>query len=244
MFFKKRKGTDLVPENLPVHIGFIMDGNGRWAKKHGLPRQYGHKEGANAFKKIVRYCKDIGIKYITFYAFSTENWKRPKEEVDAILMLFRQYLSEVREHIGEEVKVVFLGDKDAFDDELKNEMLSLENDSRDFNKMTLLLAINYGGRDDIIHAVKNISQLVKDDFLSVNDINEKLVSDFLYTSGIPDVDFVIRPSGELRLSNFLIWQCAYAEYYFTDILWPDFSPDDLLKALNDYSLRKRRFGGV
>ena len=125
MFFKKRKGNDVVPENLPVHIGFIMDGNGRWAKKRGLPRQYGHKEGANAFKKIVRYCKDIGIKYITFYAFSTENWKRPKEEVDAILMLFRQYLSEVREHIGEEVKVVFLGDKDAFDDELKNEMLGI-----------------------------------------------------------------------------------------------------------------------
>ena len=221
-----------------------MDGNGRWAKKRGLPRQFGHREGAKTFKKIVRHCKDIGIKYITFYAFSTENWKRPKEEVDAILELFNQYIEEVRKHIDEDVKVLFLGDKNVFSDELKNKMISLEEDSRDFKSMTLLLAINYGGRDDIIHSIKTIAQLVKDGSITTEQIDESLVSNTLYTAGIPDVDLIIRPSGEQRISNFLIWQSAYAELYFTEVLWPDFSPKELDKALKNYASRGRRFGGV
>ena len=221
-----------------------MDGNGRWAKKRGLPRSFGHREGAKTFKKVVRYCKDIGIRYISFFVFSTENWTRPKEEVDAILDLFEQYLADVRRHIDEEVRVVFLGDKTAFSETLQNKMKKLEDDSRNFDKMTLLLAINYGGRGDIVHSMKSIAQLVQSKMLSPEQIDESLVSSMLYTAGIPDVDLIIRPSGEQRLSNFLIWQSAYAEYYFTDILWPDFSVKDLDKALKEFASRSRRFGGV
>ena len=207
--FNKTK-EELLPEQFPEHIAFIMDGNGRWAKKRGLPRKFGHREGAKTFKKITRYCKDIGIKNITFYAFSTENWKRPEDEVSAIIELFREYIVDVRNYIGEEVRVLFLGDKTIFDDDLQKKMNDLEEDTKDYNKMTMLLAINYGGRDEIV----------------------------------PDVDLMIRPSGELRLSNFLIWQSAYAEFYFTDVLWPDFSPNELDKALIEFGKRSRRFGGV
>lgn len=229
---------------LPTHIGFIMDGNGRWAEKRGLQRKFGHKEGAKTFKKIVKYCKKIGIKYITFFAFSTENWKRPSDEVEAIMELFNKYLDEVREHIKENVRVMFIGDKSAFDDKFRSKMIALEEDSKDFDSMTLILAINYGGRDDIIHATKQVSELVKSGIISSSQIDESLFSNLLYTKGIPDVDYIIRPSGELRISNFLIWQAAYAEYYFTDILWPDFSEKDLDKALDDFKHRKRRYGGV
>lgn len=229
---------------LPTHIGFIMDGNGRWAEKRGLQRKFGHKEGAKTFKKIVKYCKKIGIKYITFFAFSTENWKRPSDEVEAIMELFDKYLDEVREHIKENVRVMFIGDKSAFDDKFRSKMIALEEDSKDFDSMTLILAINYGGRDDIIHAAKQVSELVKSGIISSSQIDESLFSNLLYTKGIPDVDYIIRPSGELRISNFLIWQAAYAEYYFTDILWPDFSEKDLDKALDDFKHRKRRYGGV
>ncbi len=230
--------------NLPIHIGIIMDGNGRWAAKRGLPRKIGHREGATTFKKIVSYCKNIGIKYITFYAFSTENWKRPKEEVDAIMNLFNQYLDEVRKHIDEKVRVLFIGDKSVFDESFRNKMISLEEDSKDFKAMTLILAINYGGRDDIVHSVRQIAKLVSDGMISENQIDESLISSLLYTKGIPDVDLIIRPSGEYRLSNFLIWQSAYAEYYFTDVLWPDFNEKELNLALAEYSSRKRRFGGI
>jgi undecaprenyl diphosphate synthase len=229
---------------LPVHIGFIMDGNGRWAKKRGLERKFGHKEGARTFRKIVSYCKELGVKYITFYAFSTENWKRPKDEVESIMALFDQYLDEVREHTKENVRVMFIGDKSAFDEKFRNKMIALEEDSKDFDAMTLILAINYGGRDDIIFAAKQAAELVKEGTISSSQIDESLFSNLLYTKGIPDVDYIIRPSGELRLSNFLIWQAAYAEYYFTDILWPDFDKKDLDKALDEFKNRKRRFGGV
>ncbi|MBR2916429.1 MAG: isoprenyl transferase [Oscillospiraceae bacterium] len=229
---------------LPAHIGFIMDGNGRWAKKRGLERKFGHKEGARTFRKIVSYCKELGIKYITFYAFSTENWKRPKDEVESIMALFDQYLDEVREHTKENVRVMFIGDKSAFDEKFRNKMIALEEDSKDFDAMTLILAINYGGRDDIIFAAKQAAELVKEGTISSSQIDESLFSNLLYTKGIPDVDYIIRPSGELRLSNFLIWQAAYAEYYFTDILWPDFDKKDLDKALDEFKNRKRRFGGV
>ena len=235
---------DLISIELPVHIGFIMDGNGRWAGKRGLPRKFGHREGAKAFESIVKYCKNIGIPYISFYAFSTENWKRPKDEVDAIIDLFRKYIDDVRKHIDENVRVIFLGDKSVFDDELRRKMISLENDSKDFTAMTLLIAVNYGGRDEIVRATRNIAMQVKNNQLEVSSINEELFGNYLDTKGIPDVDLLIRPSGELRLSNFLIWQSVYAEFYYTDVLWPDFSPKELDKAILDYSKRVRRFGGV
>ena len=235
---------ELLPSQMPVHIGFIMDGNGRWAKKRGFPRKFGHREGAKSFERIVNYCKDIGIQYISFYAFSTENWKRPKDEVEAIIGLFRKYIDDVREHIDDNVKVIFLGDKSVFDAELRRKMVKLENDSKDFTSMTLLIAVNYGGRDEIVRAVKKIAEQAKGNQLDVSTIDEGLFSRYLDTRGVPDVDLLIRPSGEMRLSNFLVWQCAYAEFYFTNVLWPDFSPKELDKAILDYSKRGRRFGGV
>lgn len=245
LFSKKKKQQEAVlPEQLPQHIGFIMDGNGRWAKKRGLPRQFGHREGAKNFKKIVRYCKDIGLKNISFYAFSTENWQRPKEEVDTIMELFREYIVDVRNYLSENTRMIFLGDKSVFDDDLREKMIKLEEDTAHYTEMTLMMAVNYGGRDELAHAARMLAQKVKDGKLAPEDITEQSIADNLYTHGIPDVDLVIRPSGELRLSNYLIWQCAYAEYYFTNILWPDFTPAELDKAIIEYNRRSRRFGGV
>ncbi|MCI7805081.1 MAG: polyprenyl diphosphate synthase [Oscillospiraceae bacterium] len=242
--FKKKKTDSGLPEILPEHIAFIMDGNGRWAKKRGLPRKFGHREGAKNFRRIARYCKDIGIKNITFYAFSTENWKRPKDEVDAIIELFREYIVDVRNYIGEEVRVLFLGDKSIFDADLQKKMIDLEEDTKDNHEMTMLLAINYGGRDEVVHVSKILAQKAADGELKPEDITEDMFGSYLYTKDVPDVDLMIRPSGELRLSNFLIWQSAYAEFYFTDVLWPDFSPEELEKALVNFAGRSRRFGGV
>ena len=243
--FKKKDSENIaLPEVLPKHVGFIMDGNGRWAKKRGLPRSLGHAEGAKTFRKILRHCKDVGLQTVSFYAFSTENWKRPQEEVQAIMNIFREYLDDVRELLTENTRLIFLGSKDAFDKDIQEKMLKIEEDTKDCNEMTLLLAANYGGRDDITHAARILAEKVRKGEISPNDITEKLVAENLYTAGYPDVDFLIRPSGELRLSNFLIWQCAYAEYYFTNILWPDFSPAELDKALIEYANRHRRFGGV
>lgn len=242
--FKKKKTDSGLPEILPEHIAFIMDGNGRWAKKRGLPRKFGHREGAKNFRRIARYCKDIGIKNITFYAFSTENWKRPKDEVDAIIELFREYIADVRNYIGEEVRVLFLGDKSIFDADLQKKMIDLEEDTKDNHEMTMLLAINYGGRDEVVHVSKILAQKAADGELKPEDITEDMFGSYLYTKDVPDVDLMIRPSGELRLSNFLIWQSAYAEFYFTDVLWPDFSPEELEKALVNFAGRSRRFGGV
>lgn len=229
---------------LPVHIGFIMDGNGRWAQKRGLPRTAGHAEGARAFKRVARYCKDIGIKYVTFYAFSTENWKRPREEVDAIMKLFMQYMNDAENFASDKTRLIFLGDKSAFEPKMRSKMLELEKNSADFNEMTLMLAMNYGGRDDILHAAKAVARLVENKDISVDDVDESLFSSLLYTKGVPDADLIIRPSGEKRLSNFLTWQSAYSEFYFTDVLWPDFSAKELDKSLEDFAGRKRRFGGV
>lgn len=231
-------------DKLPVHIGFIMDGNGRWAEKRGMPRKMGHREGALAFRKIARYCKKIGIKYITFYAFSTENWKRPKDEVNELMRLFSEYLDEVKKYAGDKTRLIFLGDKSAFSKEMAEKMNEFEESSRDFDEMTLMLAMNYGGRDDILHAVKRAASMVENKEIKVSDIDEDLISSLLYTGGIPDADLIIRPSGEKRISNFLIWQSAYSELYFTDTLWPDFSTSELDKALEDFAARSRRFGGV
>jgi undecaprenyl diphosphate synthase len=184
------------------------------------------------------------VKFITFYAFSTENWKRPKDEVDAIMDLFEKYLDEVRDFIEENIRICFIGDRSPLRPELQHKMKSVEIDSRHFDSMTLLIAINYGGRDEIAHATRLIAEKAARGELRPETITEETIGAHLYTKELPDVDLMIRPSGELRLSNFLIWQCAYAEYYFTDILWPDFSRAELDKALLDFARRGRRFGGV
>lgn len=244
LFGKKEKEEQSLPAVLPQHVGFIMDGNGRWAKKRGLPRSFGHREGAKNFKKIVRYCKDIGLKNISFYAFSTENWQRPTDEVNTIMELFRDYIVDVRNFLSENTRMIFLGDKSAFDYDLQEKMIKLEQDTAHYTEMNLMMAVNYGGRDEIAHASRILAQQAVDGKIKPEDITEKSVADNLYTAGFPDVDLLIRPSGELRLSNYLIWQCAYAEYYFTDVLWPDFSPKELDKALIEFQNRNRRFGGV
>ncbi len=240
----KAKQPPIPAELLPKHIAFIMDGNGRWAKKRGLPRTAGHVEGAKNFKKIVRYCKDIGIQNITFYAFSTENWKRPDDEVSAIMNLMREYLVEVRRHMTENTRLIVLGDKSAFSPDLKKGFEAIEEDTKDFTEMTLNLAVNYGSRHEMTSAVRALAQQVKEGALSPEDITEETISQALYTKELPDVDLMIRPSGEYRISNFLLWQSAYAELYFCDTLWPDFSAKNLDAALIAYANRNRRFGGV
>ena len=231
-------------EKLPVHVGFIMDGNGRWAVKRGLPRKMGHREGAKAFRKIARCCKDLGIRYVTFYAFSTENWKRPQDEVDEIMRLFGEYLDEAENFEKDRTRLVFLGDKSAFGEKMAQRMTELEESSANFDEMTLMLAMNYGGRDEIVRAARNAAAMALNREIRLADIDESLFSSLLYTGGMPDADLIIRPSGEKRISNFLIWQSAYSEFYFTDTLWPDFSEKELYKALEDYASRSRRFGGV
>lgn len=246
-FFSKKKDeqievTDL---NLPSHIGIIMDGNGRWAKKRGLPRKAGHRQGAKTFRTITRYCSDIGIKYLTVYAFSTENWKRPQEEVDALMSLFKSYLNEALEDFKDDSIVVkFIGDKSGFNDELRELMIENEESSKDRDGMVLNIAMNYGSRDEIVRAVRNISEDVRNGKISSDDITENLFSNYLYTAGQPDPDLIIRPSGEYRISNFLLWQSAYTEFVIMNKLWPDFQKSDLDEALEIYSSRNRRYGGV
>ena len=236
------KKTDII---LPEHIGIIMDGNGRWAKKRGLPRSVGHREGAKTFRKITRYCSDIGVKYLTVYAFSTENWKRPEEEVSALMKLFKSYLNEALEDFKDDSIVVkFIGDKSHFSEDLQNLMIENEESSKDRDGMVLNIAMNYGSRDEIIRAVKNISSDVKNGKLDTEKIDEQLFSDYLYTAGQPDPDLIIRPSGEYRISNFMLWQAAYTEFVIMNKLWPDFEKSDLDEAINIYSQRNRRFGGV
>lgn len=243
--FKKKDNAPQVEINLPEHIGIIMDGNGRWAKKRMLPRSAGHKAGAQTFRKITRYCSDIGIKHLTVYAFSTENWKRPKDEVSALMNLFKSYLEEALSDFKDDSIVVkFIGDKSVFPDDLRNLMIENEESSKDRNGMVLNIAMNYGSRDEIVRAVKSISEKVVSNKIDINDIDEQLISDHLYTSGQPDPDLIIRPSGEYRISNFMLWQSAYSEYVIMNKLWPDFTSDDLDEALKIYSQRNRRFGGV
>lgn len=230
---------------LPRHVGIIMDGNGRWAKKRGLPRTAGHTVGANNFRTITKYCSSIGIPYLTVYAFSTENWKRPADEVQALMKLFRQYLEEaLRDFQEENIKVIFIGDKSGFAPNLQALIEETERASANKTGMVLNIAMNYGGRDEITKAARELALKVKEGTLSVDDINEQAISDHLYTASQPDPDLIIRPSGERRISNFLLWQSAYAEYVTMDVLWPDFKPKDLEKALDEYAARNRRFGGV
>lgn len=249
MAVKKFKTT--IPEGtaIPAHIGVIMDGNGRWAKKRGLPRKIGHRQGADVFRKITIYANKVGVKFFTVYAFSTENWRRPDDEVEALMDLFEKYLDEVWDFIDERIRICFIGDRSVLRQSLRDKMERVERISEGFENMTLLIAINYGGRDEIVHSAKLLARRVKAGELEPSDITEQLINDNLYTSEMknktaPDVDLIIRPSGEQRLSNFMIWQSAYAEYYFTNILWPDFKPKDLDDAIIAYSDRQRRFGAV
>lgn len=218
-----------------------MDGNGRWAKKRGLSRSVGHSAGANTFKSITRYCNKIGIKYLTVYAFSTENWKRPKDEVDAIMKLLKDYLIDSVNFKDENVKVKFIGDMSRLDSELVELIKKSERDSADATGLCLNVALNYGGRDEIVHAVRSMASSGE---IDLTNLSEEQLSEHLYTAGMPDVDLIIRPSGEYRLSNFLIWQSAYAEYWFTDKLWPDFSEKDIDNAVIAYASRDRRYGGT
>ena len=238
-------GQQLDNSALPQHLGIIMDGNGRWAKKRGLPRSAGHTAGANNFRTITRYCSRIGIPYLTVYAFSTENWRRPAEEVGALMRLFKQYLEEaLRDFMDENIRVIFIGDTSAFSPELRELIARVERESSGKTGMVLNIAMNYGGRAELVHAMRLLAEDVQAGRLSPEAINEDAISARLYTAGQPDPDLVIRPSGEHRTSNFLLWQSAYAEYVVMDILWPDFKTSDLDRALLEYASRNRRFGGV
>ena len=242
MFFKSKKSNEEM--HLPTHIAIIMDGNGRWARKRALPRSAGHSAGSKNFKDIARYCNKIGLEYLTVYAFSTENWKRPKEEVDNIMNILRDYLKDAKNFKDENIRVKFIGDIEVLPEDIVYLIHDAEENSKDATGLNLNIALNYGGRDELVHAFRKLAEKVKTDELSPDDITEETVSNALYTAGQPDPDFIIRPSGEYRLSNYLIWQSAYAEFWFSDILWPDFKPKHLDKAIEDYNKRNRRFGGV
>ncbi|MBE7037643.1 MAG: isoprenyl transferase [Ruminococcaceae bacterium] len=243
-FFVRHKNA-LDKQNLPEHIAIIMDGNGRWAKKRGLMRSAGHTMGAKNLEKIVKYLGDTNVKYLTVYAFSTENWKRPKEEVDALMKLLEKYLRDYDNLLGgEDVRLKVIGRKEGLSKTLIDLIDEVEEKSKNRKKLTINIALNYGGRQEITDAVKIIANKVKQGEIDVCDINEDTINDYIYTASVPDPDLIIRPSGELRLSNFLLWQCAYSEFWFSEILWPDFTPDKLEKALLDFQKRNRRFGGV
>ena len=242
----KRKGPVLdKKEPLPAHIAIIMDGNGRWAAQRGLPRSVGHREGANTLKRVVRVCDEIGIKYLTVYAFSTENWSRPKEEVDALMSLLLEFLRNADSELaGKNIKIKVIGEFEGLTAEIKKEIVRVVESTKNNTGLTLVIALNYGSRSEITSAVARIARDVKSGGLKPEDISEKLISDYLYTAGIPDPDLVIRPSGENRLSNFLLWQSSYAELWYSDILWPDFSKKHLLEAIGEYQKRNRRYGGL
>ena len=230
---------------LPEHLASIMDGNGRWAKKRFMPRSMGHRAGAAKFKAITRYCSKIGIKYLTVYAFSTENWKRPEEEVGALMGLFKQYLKDALEDLlNDDIKIRFLGDTSMFSADLQELIAETIETGKTRTGMVLNLAMNYGSRAEITRAAQNLAEQVKNGALQPSEITEQMLSDHMYTYGEPDPDLIIRPSGEYRLSNFLLWQSAYSELIFMDVLWPDFTMEDLEHCLDEYAKRNRRFGGV
>lgn len=233
-------------EDLPEHIGIIMDGNGRWAKKRALPRKYGHREGAKAFRKIVEYCDKIGLHYLTVYAFSTENWKRPKDEVDSIMQLLEQYIDEAFDYKNESdgVRTKFIGDMSALSPVLQEKIKRIEALGEGKSGLLVNVALNYGGRHELVHSMRALAEMVREQKIAPEEIDEAMVSDHLYTAGQPDPDLIIRPSGEERLSNFLIWQAAYSEFVFMDVLWPDFKPEHLEEAIRIFNQRHRRFGGI
>ena len=247
-FFQKKAVPDQAAVNfdrLPRHIAIIMDGNGRWAKKRGLPRTAGHAAGAENFRAIATYCKEIGLEYLTVYAFSTENWKRPAEEVSAIMGLLRKYLLEaIAQMERDRVKMEFFGDLSPLAPELRALCERTREISTHYEGCQVNICLNYGGRDELLRAAQSYARDCIEGRADPNHLTQAQFGGYLYSRNIPDPDLVIRPSGELRLSNFLLWQSAYAEFYFTDVLWPDFSKEELHRAIAAYQGRERRFGGV
>ena len=235
---KKEAGS----AELPQHIAFIMDGNGRWARKRGLPRTAGHREGARTLRRIIRDLDSMGIKFATFYAFSTENWKRSDEEVSTLMRLFEENLDDLVNYENENIRLRFIGGRERLSDTLRKKMLDAEEKSKGHTGMTVILAINYGGRDDIVRAAKRSAELISEGSLRPDDLTEERFESFLQTDGVPPVDLMVRTGGEIRISNFLIWQISYAELYFTDTLWCDFSKKDLEAAVNEFMSRSRRYG--
>lgn len=229
---------------VPNHIAIILDGNGRWAKKRGMPRSYGHVKGCENLEDICEVAKELGVKYLTVYAFSTENWKRSKEEVDGLMKLFRNYLKKcIKISQKNNMRVKVIGDVSAFDPDIQESIAKLENFSKDFTELHFQIALNYGSRDEITRAVNRMLEDQKAGKLET-PVEEETISNYLDTAGIPDPDLMIRTSGELRLSNYLLWQLAYTEFYFNDVPWPDFKRDELVKAIEKYNERDRRYGGV
>ena len=236
------ENTNKLP--VPRHIAIIMDGNGRWAKKRGLPRTAGHAAGAEAFRRTANYCRTIGVEYLTVYAFSTENWKRSEEEVGGIMRLLGAYLKEaLRDMEKNKVRFHFLGDLSRLSPNLQKLCMQAQNQSVDYD-VQVNFCLNYGGRDELVRAARAFARDVADGRRNPEELTEDLLSDYLYSANIPDPELIIRPSGEMRTSNFLLWQSAYSEYVFMDVLWPDFGPSDLDKAIAEYHRRNRRFGGV
>ncbi|MBU5488674.1 isoprenyl transferase [Clostridium sp. MSJ-8] len=249
-FFRKEQelqvdNSELDMNNIPKHIAIIMDGNGRWAKARNLPRTMGHKAGVETIRNIVKEADALGVKYVTFYAFSTENWKRPKEEVNALMKLLVQYLRKELDELHENGVVInVLGDISRLPQECINEINRAKEKTKNNTGLVMNMALNYGGRAEIVRAIKNIVLDAKEEKIDINDIDEAFVNKYLYTANMPDPDMIIRPSGEQRLSNFLLWQCAYSEFWYSDINWPDFTAENLKEAIIDYQKRNRRFGGV
>lgn len=232
------------PPAPPRHIAIIMDGNGRWAKKRGLPRTAGHSAGAEAFRRIANYCRSLGVEYLTVYAFSTENWKRSQEEVGGIMLLLRKYLEEALLDMEKNrVRFRFFGDLSRLSPQLQRLCHDAENRSVSYD-VQVNFCLNYGGRDEIVRAARVFAQEVAEGKRRPEELTESLFDNYLYSAGVPDPELIIRPSGEMRTSNFLLWQSAYSEYVFMDVLWPDFGPEDLDKAIAEYHRRSRRFGGV
>ena len=235
---------DLNGLRIPEHVAIILDGNGRWAKAHGVPRSMGHKQGFTTLEGILEDAARMGIRYLTVYAFSTENWKRSAEEVDALMQLFRYYTKKILKKATENnIRIKMIGERSRFDQDLIDSINTLEDAPRDNTGMTFVFAVNYGSRDEIVRGTKQLLADYKAGKFELDELDEKMFSSYLDTKDIPDPDLLIRPSGELRLSNFLMWQSAYTEFYFTPVLWPDFTRDELVKAIGHYNHRERRFGG-
>ena len=249
--FNKKNTSSKIEEkqldmnNIPKHIAIIMDGNGRWAKERNMPRTYGHKAGVETIREIVKECSSLGVKYLTLYAFSTENWARPKEEVDTLMKLLVQYLRNEFEELNKNNVIInSIGDISKLPKVCYDELNNAYEKTKNNTGLTLNLALNYGGRVEIVNSIKKIATLVEENKIKVDDIDEKMVEKYLYTSNMPDPDIIIRPSGEQRLSNFLLWQCAYSEFWYSDVKWPDFTKENLVEAIFDYQNRDRRFGKV
>ena len=231
--------------NIPQHIAIILDGNGRWAKKKGMPRNYGHVQGSKNVERICEEAHNLGVKYLTVYAFSTENWKRPQDEVDALMNLLRKYMKNcLKTAEKNRMRVRVLGDKTALDSDIQQKIADLEEATKNNDGLNFQIALNYGSRDEMIRAMKKMCADCKSGQIEVEQINETMFETYLDTYSIPDPDLMIRTSGEQRLSNYLLWQLAYSEFYFTDVLWPDFTKEELIKAIEYYNGRDRRFGGV